>query len=490
MLLPVVSVAAWGNNESGDHLWRENTCQRRRTVVIVGAGVAGLTAAKRLVTGFDGMDHANKRQYHRHQYQHDQDICPPAPKVIILEASGDFGGRIQKDTTGFADYPLDLGASWVYDPMVRIPLFAQNASLYKFLEQNTIAPSRELEYYESYRIEDDEDDSDFEDYIEDCPKDEEQQYFSCNRNARHSEFEMGDEQSLWVNYSWYDFLEEHLVEPTLQRLNPHPHGNNNFVYNCPVRKVVQHSHDNQILATCGGSGGNAEVQQELQEFLADHVVVTVPLQILQDGDIQFEPPILPKQNRSIMASSKMWQGFKIFLEFSKKFYYDAWEWFPEDGELDFWDYSLVHYPHTSKHIIAGYFIGEFAEELYTLEDDEIAQRVLETLDDVFGDNQASRYFKNSMVVNWGKNQYIRGIYANQTVPWKRNMGGGPQPLWGKNNRQLLVAGEAFAVPPNHNGWVDGAALSGLHAAELILEDIISPEKMMFSIPQEIWDEEV
>ena len=56
-------------------------------VIIVGAGVSGLAAAKKLEE--QGIN-----------YQ-------------ILEASDKYGGRIQKNV-GFADFPIDLGAEWIH----------------------------------------------------------------------------------------------------------------------------------------------------------------------------------------------------------------------------------------------------------------------------------------------------------------------------------------------------------------------------------------
>ena len=57
-------------------------------VIIVGAGAAGLAAAKKL--GEEGVS-----------YQ-------------ILEATEKWGGRIQKNVD-FADFPIDLGAEWIHE---------------------------------------------------------------------------------------------------------------------------------------------------------------------------------------------------------------------------------------------------------------------------------------------------------------------------------------------------------------------------------------
>src|SRR5947208_2195596 len=56
-------------------------------VIVIGAGMAGLAAARRLQAG-------------KH-------------KVIVLEARERLGGRIWTDHS-WSDVPLDLGASWIH----------------------------------------------------------------------------------------------------------------------------------------------------------------------------------------------------------------------------------------------------------------------------------------------------------------------------------------------------------------------------------------
>jgi monoamine oxidase len=62
---------------------------READIVVIGAGAAGIAAARRIMA-------ANR-------------------KVIVLEASGQIGGRCLTDTTTF-DVPFDRGARWIYNP--------------------------------------------------------------------------------------------------------------------------------------------------------------------------------------------------------------------------------------------------------------------------------------------------------------------------------------------------------------------------------------
>ena len=73
------------------------TLPRDADIVVIGAGAAGIAAARRIVA-------ANR-------------------KVIVIEASGQAGGRCVTDTTTF-DIPVDRGARWLHNPdtnpMVRL----------------------------------------------------------------------------------------------------------------------------------------------------------------------------------------------------------------------------------------------------------------------------------------------------------------------------------------------------------------------------------
>jgi monoamine oxidase len=62
---------------------------READIVVIGAGAAGIAAARRVMA-------ANR-------------------KVIVVEATGQIGGRCQTDTTTF-DVPFDRGARWMHNP--------------------------------------------------------------------------------------------------------------------------------------------------------------------------------------------------------------------------------------------------------------------------------------------------------------------------------------------------------------------------------------
>src|ERR1700733_9550944 len=77
-LAPAFGTGAWGAS-----------LPREADIVVIGAGVAGIAAARRIMA-------ANR-------------------KVIVIEATGQVGGRCLTDTTTF-DLPFDRGARWMHNP--------------------------------------------------------------------------------------------------------------------------------------------------------------------------------------------------------------------------------------------------------------------------------------------------------------------------------------------------------------------------------------
>src|SRR5258708_7481567 len=65
------------------------TLPREADIVVIGAGAAGIAAARRIMA-------ANR-------------------KVIVVEAASQIGGRCQTDVTTF-DVPFDRGARWMHNP--------------------------------------------------------------------------------------------------------------------------------------------------------------------------------------------------------------------------------------------------------------------------------------------------------------------------------------------------------------------------------------
>jgi monoamine oxidase len=396
-------------------------------VLVVGAGAAGLTAAHQL-----------RKHWATLPIDGNGGPSPSSRRVKILEASHALGGRIQRDDT-FVDFPVSLGGTYIFDrraPRLIADVSKDRGGIYPG-SRNPRTGARD------HKIK--------------CAEIDLSVYKKVGKLSR--EESVLDGECMWVNNTWYDFFANYVA----------PHGDDEeaISFGCQVDRINYHENRDT-------TEGRAEYDQDAsydenlvtvgcgnQEFKAKYAVVTVPLSILQDGDIEFSPP-LPASITS-KGEAYMWQGFKILIEFSHKFFPDSFYWKQENGEKSggesfFFDYSV--FQNTNRTVLAGYFIGDPAQAWLRLPggDEEIFHKFMERLDQTFK-RQASKYYVKHKVVNWSKNPFARGIYSNQPVEI------GVRSLKNK----VFLAGEAFPLDENSNGWVHGAAFSGKSAAHKILE---------------------
>ena len=150
----------------------------------------------------------------------------------------------------------------------------------------------------------------------------------------------------------------------------------------------------------------------------------------------------------------------------------------DGGEHDWWDYSKIQKVDPVANILSGYYMGSANKKFEDMTENEIIDGILHDLDKFPGmEGLASKNYKRHKLIHYGRDfPYIRGTYSEDCAPYPE---AGPQEVFA--GRRLLLAGEAFAIPRCQIGWVDGAALSGLHAAELILNHIDATIDW-FSIP--------
>ena len=242
----------------------------------------------------------------------------------------------------------------------------------------------------------------------------------------------------FVGYSYYDFFKDYIA----------PRDSSKIQYDCRVIDVdYSSSNDEGIAITC----------EDGTKFISGYVIVTVPLSILKDGDINFSPPLPTSMTAD--HPGWMWGGFKIFFEFTEDFVTGSF-CFPDvpgaygeclnlDGESLFWDISSINGKlENGNTIVEGYVLGEPSDQFTTMADEEITQLVLELMDEKY-DGQASRYLVNSMAVNWSTNPNIRGSLSSVGYDWIPGNPSGSQNIGNK----VWIAGEAFPVD-GENGWVD------------------------------------
>jgi len=115
-----------------------------------------------------------------------------------------------------------------------------------------------------------------------------------------------------------------------------------------------------------------------ESLAVDRVVVTVPLGVLQQESIEFDP-LLPFEHRTAIAALGMGTIDTVWLRFDEPFWTtDAvlWNLVGTDDEITTW-YNLE--PVTGEAVLVGVVGGAAAERTELLSDDELRAAVLATL---------------------------------------------------------------------------------------------------------------
>ncbi|SHG48296.1 flavin monoamine oxidase family protein [Flagellimonas flava] len=198
----------------------------------------------------------------------------------------------------------------------------------------------------------------------------------------------------FVNSSWYNFFEEYIV----------PHISHKISFDTIV-KSIDYSGDQIVVNTQNG------------RHLADKVVLSVPLKILQDRDISFTPS-LPKDKLKAINGSRVWEGFKAFFEFSNKFYDEQYVFnvnSKHDGEKIYYD--AAYGQDTDKNILGLFVVGTPAQDFISRSGDELKEYILTELDGIY-ENQATPNYIKHLTQNWNQEPFIKGGYMTDHADWK------------------------------------------------------------------------
>ncbi|MBT5818123.1 MAG: FAD-dependent oxidoreductase [Proteobacteria bacterium] len=211
----------------------------------------------------------------------------------------------------------------------------------------------------------------------------------------------------------------------------------------------------------GGSGVKVATNQGVIE--CHRAVVTVPLGVLQQERVKFEPS-LPEEKIDSIGRLGMGVMNKIVLRFSKRFW-------PEDahrlGLLNSSTENLTEYfpltPYSGEPVIVGLTRGRHAKSIETASKEDVVQQTLSDLKFMFG-SAVPYKTAGSVVTGWHSDEFSRGAYSH--VP----PGGSfsdyrtlARPL----DDQIFFAGEATHA--TYPSTLHGAYFSGERAAKEIME---------------------
>ncbi|GAC1358646.1 MAG: NAD(P)/FAD-dependent oxidoreductase [Acidobacteriaceae bacterium] len=216
--------------------------------------------------------------------------------------------------------------------------------------------------------------------------------------------------------------------------------------------------------------GRAEVTTDAGSFSAGSVVVTLPLGVLLQGDVAFAPE--PEEVLRAAALMRMGPVCRFTLLFRERFW-EALEPQPAMRELSFL-FALADTPGVwwtphpeQSNSLTGWVGGPRAEALLGKGAPEIGQMACAVLGKVLGADEES--VRRQMVAchlhDWSADEFSRGAYSYVATGGAEASRTMSEPVM----ETLYFAGEHTDVT-GHWGTVHGAMRSGLRAARQILGD--------------------
>jgi len=418
-------------------------------VIVVGAGIAGLAAAR--------------------------ELRARGQKVLVLEARTRLGGRIWTDRSLGA--PVDLGASWIHGTR-RNPV-AELAETYTARTSETDFDSVALYDVDGSRVAADrvrEIGEGFDALVERAVDGADDLSGDVSagealRRAVRGELDPWEARALgWAQAGLVASAAEDLERLSLAGMESgkdlggkqvlFPGGYQQIVrglaegldvqLNNPVRRIVVRAH-------------SLRVETWRSSFQTQNVIVTVPLGVLKaEEGIEFDPA-LPAHKRDAIERLGVGVLDKVALRFAFPFWPEEAHflgWMSENAGA--WPHFLNLKRYGPDPILVGFAAGDFAREMEARSDEDVESEVLAALRAMFGSAVSAP--SGMIVTRWGEDRWARGAYSH--IPLGAEAGDRDvlaEPLFGGRVR---FAGEA--THRDHAATVHGAYLSGLREAAALV----------------------
>jgi monoamine oxidase len=431
-----------------------NSLSNQEDVIVIGAGIAGIESARFLQSqGYS---------------------------VLVLEARDRIGGRVLTNNS-LDNIPLDLGASWVHgvrnNPVTALIRQFQIKILQtdynSFIQYNsngnkvTDFQERELEKLFDILVEKIE-------AFRTNLKSQNQPDISLQQALKEIIINkrFTSQEIVRLNYIVNTFIEhDHAADiNNLSLFNfdqtkefkggdvIFPEGYQQITDKLAKGLIIKLG---QIVQRIDYSSSKIKITTNKKMFVADRVIITVPLGVLKSGSIKFYPN-LPLNKQVAINRLDMGLFNKVYLYFPQIFWdkkHDIFRYISsKKGEWSEW---LNFYKYIRKPVLVGFNAGVYAMDLESLNDMEIIQEAMRVLRTIYGKNIPNPI--NYLITRWQSDPFSRGSYSclppGASILDRQILS---EPIANK----LFFAGEATSK--DFAATVHGALLSGRQAARQIV----------------------
>ncbi len=424
--------------------------QSDSTIIVIGAGVAGLAAASYLQeSGYE---------------------------VLVLEARNRIGGRVWTNRT-LNNIPLDLGASWIHgiqdNPLTAL---ADEAGIDRIeTDYDSIAtfdtdgtPLDDAAYTTA--------EAHFEALLERLLALAEELDDDISLGAAIErvlpEFDLTEADLKRLNYSLNTTIEHEFAADvsalSLFYWNESDAFDGNDVifpggYDWLTTLLMEDLDIQleQVVEKIEYDSSGVAIITNKGTFEADYAIVTIPHGVLKSGSIMFDPP-LPDNKQTAIQNLHSGVLNKCYLQFPEAFWGDETDLlgYVSDAKGQ-WSECLNLYKYLGLPILLCFNAGEFGETIEAWSDEDIVASAMTMLKTIYGDNipQPTGW----LITRWKSDPFARGSYSSIGVNASLEA---IAALAEAVDDVLFFAGEATSQ--EYPGTVHGALLSGWRAADEIL----------------------
>jgi polyamine oxidase len=427
-------------------------------VIVIGAGIAGLTAANALTAA--------------------------EIDTVVLEGRDRIGGRLYTADVGGS--PIDMGGSWFHTPIGNpLRTFAAQADI-ACRPGNFVPDLSGYDRREQRRVTDAELAAVTEGLFADFPAAQSELGRRLGPDASlaqaadlfvaESGLEAGQARRLRAAIKFIneadatDYLEVQpavaesaLIEYEGDYLGDLPIGGMGWV-TAAMASDVEVRLNAAVVAVAVGADGVEVTTADGTAYRGSHVIVTVPLGVLKHGDIEFSPPLEPQRRASIDRLT-FGRFEKVALRFDRAFWRDAdlshlvvFPREPHQSAIPILDMDAFG----CGPALVAFVFRSATDWLDQATTDEAAAMVCELMSEATGrpcpDPTAV------LVSSWGADPYTRGAYTSIPLGASsddiRRLA---EPAHGR----VLFAGEATSA--TRLGFADGAMGAGVREAKRLLQ---------------------
>jgi monoamine oxidase len=331
--------------------------------------------------------------------------------VKVLEASNTYGGRLKRSNQ-FTDFPIALGAEWLHVSAQELQKIVHNDSIEVATQLQGYSGHEQVGYFEKGQL---------------------------SYSALSDTFGRDFDDQKFIHSSWLDFFEAYLVPSIRSKIQ----------FQTPVVSI--NTTGKRVVVT----------DQQDRVYHADKVILTVPLKMLQNQTIDFNPQ-LPFHKLRAIQRAPIWGGIKVFIEFSESFYPTFLTFSDSETVRGQRMYFDAAYGQTTASKILGLFaVGQQAKPYQALAGKVQMDYILDELDRVF-DGKASQHYVKHRVQDWSQEPFIHSAYLADGAASAIS-----SDLSTSIDEKLYFAGEAYTQEDDWGG-VHNATRSAKDAVEEIL----------------------